>query len=78
MKSKYLFCSEVGRLLNPQVTGDRVRQMIDQGLLPATRTSRGWRLVAEDDLRAFIAKRQQRGERPPADEAESPQSPDIR
>ena len=42
------------------LSADRVRELIDEGALPALRTSGGRRLIRSADLEKFIGERQQR------------------
>jgi excisionase family DNA binding protein len=58
-KEIILLPTEVGRLLNPPVSGQRVRQMIDEGVLRCHRTPGGWRLVPLAEVEKLIAKRAQ-------------------
>jgi hypothetical protein len=55
----FLTTGEAGLRLNPPVSGARIRQLLDQGVLPvAIKTARGQRLIAENDLLRLIAQRQ--------------------
>jgi hypothetical protein len=52
--------SQAGRLFEPQVGPDRVRDLVDSGDLPAVRTASGWRLIPERAVRLYVAARQQK------------------
>lgn len=52
-----LTVSEAGRMFSPPVTSTRVRQLVDEGRLPALRTPSGIRLIRADDVRRLVEER---------------------
>jgi hypothetical protein len=51
---------EAGRLLEPPLSSNRVRQLADAGTLPCIRTASGLRLICRDEVLKLVQKRQQR------------------
>ena len=51
---------EAGRLFDPPLSSNRVRQLADAGTLPCIRTASGLRLIRQDEVMKLAQKRQQR------------------
>jgi hypothetical protein len=51
---------QAGRLFEPPLSSNRVRQLADAGTLPCIRTASGLRLFRQDEVLKLAQKRQQR------------------
>jgi len=51
---------EAGRLFEPPLSSNRVRQLADAGTLPCIRTASGLRLFCKDEVLNLVQKRLQR------------------
>jgi len=52
--------SDAGRKFEPQISGARIKQLIEAGELRAFKTVGGVHLIAESELRRFLASRKER------------------
>jgi hypothetical protein len=50
---------EAGRLFEPPLSSNRVRQLADAGTLPCIRTASGLRLIRRDEVLKLAKKRRQ-------------------
>jgi len=61
MEDRFLTATGAALLFSPPLSATRVRQLVDEGLLPAIRTASGVRLIRARDVQCLIEQRRSRG-----------------